>query len=123
MKRSGRGLNPGPRASEEDALSTPLRPAWLSEPVVTMQVFFTIFHTENNRLAVLSVIVKDRDCKSSLAFSNLRDSVFCNSLSRKSFGKVPEKMSCLLLSIREYVETGCGKKISTMLLPMQTKTS
>ena len=29
FKRSGRGWNPGPRASEEDALSTPLRPTWL----------------------------------------------------------------------------------------------
>ena len=28
FKDLGRGLNPGPRASEEDALSTPLRPTW-----------------------------------------------------------------------------------------------
>ena len=28
LKRSGRGSNPGPRASEEDALSTPLRLTW-----------------------------------------------------------------------------------------------
>ena len=28
LKRSGRGSNPRPRASEEDALSTPLRPTW-----------------------------------------------------------------------------------------------
>ena len=30
FKRSGRGSNPEPRASEEDALSTPLCPTWLS---------------------------------------------------------------------------------------------
>ena len=29
FKRSSRGSNPEPRASEEDALSTPLRPTWL----------------------------------------------------------------------------------------------
>ena len=29
FKLSGRGSNPEPRASEEDALSTPLRPTWL----------------------------------------------------------------------------------------------
>ena len=28
FKRSSRGSNPEPRASEEDALSTPLRPTW-----------------------------------------------------------------------------------------------
>ena len=28
FKRSGQGSNPGPRASEEDALTTPLRPTW-----------------------------------------------------------------------------------------------
>ena len=30
FKQSSRGSNPEPRASEEDAVSTPLRPTWLS---------------------------------------------------------------------------------------------
>ena len=42
---SGRGLNPEPKASEEDALSTPPRPTWLDVFYAKMTVWYISFRT------------------------------------------------------------------------------
>ena len=67
LNRSGLGSNPGPRASEEDALSTPLRPTWLSGDVAYPCLPLArnlIPYGLHSAGAIRSVYVRDNKCSS-----------------------------------------------------------